>query len=111
LAYHFIHIRKTGGTAIKEALKNAAGLDQSTIKLHKHKIRLSDIAAGDKVFLFFFLRDPVSRFVSGFNSRLRQGQPRYNSAWNEAEKRAFGFFPTANSLAEALTFEREQHGP
>src|SRR6056297_1213665 len=94
---HFLHIRKAGGTAIKEALKDIA-VKQNVI-LHPHKTRLKDIPEGEKV--FFFLRNPVSRFVSGFNSRLREGKPRYNSPWNEGEKVAFSRFPTANDLAEA----------
>lgn len=56
---------------------------------------------GERV--FFFLRDPVSRFVSAFNSRQRQGQPRYHSPWNPLEKIAFGHFSTPNDLASALS--------
>jgi hypothetical protein len=41
--------------------------------------------------------------VSGFNSRLRQGQPRYFKPWTPAEKTAFERFTTPNQLALALT--------
>ncbi|HDQ41914.1 MAG TPA: hypothetical protein ENN39_12930 [Desulfonatronum sp.] len=102
---HFLHIRKTGGTAIKEALQPLTEGEEYSLRLQPHKTRLCDIPIGEKV--FFFLRDPVSRFVSGFNSRLRQGKPRYNSPWNEAEQHAFSLFPTANSLAESLSSERD----
>lgn len=98
---HFLHIRKTGGTAIKEALKNVADAENFNLVLHPHNVRLQDIPQGEKI--FFFLRDPVSRFVSGFNSRLREGKPRYHFPWNEGEKKAFSRFPSANDLAEALS--------
>jgi hypothetical protein len=97
--FHFLHIRKTGGTAIKQALRELAE-GNAMVRLHPHKTRLRDIPEGEKV--FFFLRDPLTRFVSGFNSRLRQGKPRYDSPWDEKEKIAFGHFSTANDLAEAL---------
>ena len=56
---------------------------------------------GDKV--IFCLRDPISRFVSGFYSRLRQGQPRYFVRWSADEEIAFRHFDTPNRLALALS--------
>jgi hypothetical protein len=96
---HFLHIRKTGGTAISEALNPIA--PRFGIVLHAHDTRLSDIPRQARV--FFFVRHPISRFVSGFFSRLRRGAPRHNYAWNEGEVRAFGRFQRANDLAEALS--------
>ncbi len=96
---HFLHIGKTGGTAIKDALAPIA--DQSDLKLHKHTTRLWDVPESDGA--FFFLRDPVTRFVSAFNSRLRMGRPRLSVKWNEAEVRAFAVFNDPNTLAEALS--------
>jgi Sulfotransferase family len=96
---HFLHIRKTGGTAIKHALANAPAAFE--LLLHPHEKRLMDIPAGEPV--FFFLRDPVTRFVSGFNSRKRQGMPRYHYPWSDGEREAFARFPTADTLASALT--------
>lgn len=97
--YHFLHIGKTGGTAIKAALRPVAS--ELGITLHKHKARLCDIPRGDGV--FFTRRDPISRFVSGFYSRQRKGQPRYFSEWRKGEKIAFETFQTANALAEGLS--------
>lgn len=95
---HFLHIRKTGGMAIRAALKPVA--EQFAIRLAPHKTRLADIAAPERA--FFFVRDPVARFVSGFNSRLRMGRPLLDRPWNEGEAQAFAAFQTANALAEAL---------
>ena len=49
------------------------------------------------------MRDPVSRFVSGFHSRQRQGRPRYSGRWSEQERDAFGRFGTSDRLAAALS--------
>ncbi len=97
---HFLHIGKTGGTAIKHALAGCSG-NQTEFRLHAHNIRLSDIPNGEKV--FFFLRDPISRFVSGFYSRKRKGMPRYFYDWSHSEAEAFENFTTANELAGALS--------
>jgi hypothetical protein len=94
---HVLHIGKTGGTAIKAALK--AYPDR--FKLHGHSVRLSDCPTGDLV--FFALRHPVDRFVSSFNSRLRKGLPRYFYDWSKGEAAAFAHFASANELAEALS--------
>jgi hypothetical protein len=96
---HFLHIGKTGGTAIKNALAPIAA--EHGLILHTHQTRLWDVPEGDGV--FFFLRDPVRRFVSGFNSRLRMGRPRLNSKWSEGEAKAFSTFTTPNALAEAIS--------
>ena len=121
---HFLHIGKTGGSAIKEALKraikeqdiyaNANKLKDNTeleikrlsgrfdqIILHGHGKTLKQIPESD--WFFFCIRNPISRYVSGFYSRKRQGKPRYNIPWNIKEKRAFKHFNTPNELAEALS--------
>ncbi len=95
---HIIHISKTGGTALRAALAPYARTH--ALLLHGHETRLSDIPPGEKV--AFGVRDPVSRFVSGFNSRLRRGRPRYDIAWTAAQAEGFARFPTPGSLAEAL---------
>lgn len=96
---HFLHIRKTGGNALKAALRPVA--EQCGLVLHAHATTLRDIKAGERV--AFVVRDPVARFVSGFNSRLRKGRPLLNSKWSDGEEEAFARFKTANDLAEALT--------
>src|ERR1700722_7253993 len=96
---HFLHIRKTGGTAIAEALHPFA--DGYGIILHEHSTRLNEIPSDHRV--VFFVRHPLSRFVSGFFSRLRCGLPRHYYGWNEAEVKAFRHFRKANDLGEALS--------
>lgn len=108
MAVHLLHIRKSGGTAIKFALNQAAkraGEEQLTtaygpIIRHPHAFRLGDVPEGE--FAIFSLRDPATRFVSGFYSRLRKGAPRYNRPWSEDETKCFEWFSTPQELAHAL---------
>lgn len=99
MSVDFLHIRKTGGTAIAEAIRPVA--ESFGITLHDHRTRLKDIPRAHHV--VFFVRQPIPRFVSGFYSRLRCGLPRHHYPWNEAEARAFRLFQKANDLAEALS--------
>ncbi|MFO7936464.1 MAG: sulfotransferase family 2 domain-containing protein [Kiritimatiellia bacterium] len=101
---HFIHIRKAGGSAVKSAVKKVnSELNGIHFELHPHRITLKDIPTGDKV--FFFLRDPVTRFTSAFWSRYRKGGPADYIPWNWYEERAFEIFRTPNELATALSSE------
>lgn len=101
-AVHFLHIGKTGGTAVKYVLAKALA-QHPWLTLHDHPTTLADIPEGERV--FFFLRDPISRFVSGFYSRQRQGRPRYHFPWSAAEAVAFAEFKSPNELASALSAE------
>jgi hypothetical protein len=98
-AVHFLHIGKTGGTAVRAALEPY--LDERGIVYHGHAVHLPDVPQGD--FCCFFVRDPVTRFVSGFYSRQRKGQPRIYSPWTPDEERAFAAFTTPSELATALS--------
>lgn len=97
---HLLHIGKTGGTAVRHVLEPRLPTCP-WLHLHRHPTRLEDVPVGESV--VFFLRDPVDRFVSGFNSRLRKGQPRYDAAWSPEEAAAFAAFPTPDALASALS--------
>ena len=98
---HYLHIGKTGGSAVKFALKDHTINRRFAVYLHSHGFKLPDVPKGDGV--IFFLRDPVNRFVSGFNSRRRQGQPRVFLPWSPDEKVAFETFGTPNQLGRALS--------
>jgi hypothetical protein len=121
---HFIHVGKTGGTAIKEALREAGlavegpesrfvqtathvpATPYGRIVLHNHPFGLRDLPPED--FAFFFLRDPISRFVSGFSSRLRKGQPRYLIEWSAEERAVFERFPTPQSLVDGIVSDDDE---
>lgn len=100
----YLHIGKTAGTQIKFIF---ARLQWQGVKLTSfgHGKRLLDIPAG--IPYFFSVRHPISRFVSGFYERKRQGGRVYKNQWSSFEARAFADFDHANELAEALFSDGE----
>lgn len=95
-----LHIGKTGGTAVKAALADVRTAGRFDLELHWHWTRLADVPRGERV--VFFLRDPVDRFVSGFDNQRRGATPRYEHDWTPSEAIAFERFETATDLALAL---------
>ena len=97
---HFLHVGKTGGSAIKHALRGRRDQGPYRLFLHGHRMGLKNVWPGERV--FFCVRDPIARFVSGFFSRQRMGRPKNDIPWNEPEAVAFERFSTPDELAEAL---------
>ncbi len=98
---HFLHLSKNAGTQIKSlAEQYNAHKGVYRLVLHPHSVTLKSIPQGQRY--FFSIRHPVSRFKSGFYSRLRQGKPQYFSKWSPQEEIAFRHFEHANHLAETL---------
>jgi hypothetical protein len=107
MAVHFIHVSKTGGTAVKHAIRESRRRrggrllsPWGPVRGHHHDFRLCEVPRGDKAVVP--LRDPISRFQSGFYSRQREGAPRFKSKWSDEERQSFEWFPTPGSLADAL---------
>lgn len=107
---HFLHIGKTGGTAIKAAFlekgvffKKMRICKKYLFVLHKHDFHLDKVRPNE--YVFFVIRDPVERFISGFNSRFRQGLPRKFNPWTQKERKVFEVFDSPNKLAEGLSSE------
>lgn len=96
---HFIHIGKTGGTAIRTALLGVYN-DEYRFVLHSHDFTLLDLPQGDSA--FFFVRDPLTRYVSGFYNTYRKGRPAYFQEWTEQIRVTFDRFPTPNALGLGL---------
>ena len=96
---HFLHVNKTGGTAVKHVLLEARSA-RYRVLLHSHPMTMRGVPVGEQVVLV--VRDPVGRFVSGFNSRARRGGTAHTRDWSPAEFAAFRRFPTAETLALAL---------
>jgi len=99
---HFLHVGKTGGTAIKRAMR-AGGVRRTPygrLVLHRHRFTLRDVPEDD--FIVFCVRDPVARFASGFYSRRDKGRPRHDVEWSPAEAKVFAAFATPEQLAGAL---------
>ncbi|NJM99178.1 MAG: sulfotransferase family 2 domain-containing protein [Phormidesmis sp. RL_2_1] len=102
---NFLHIPKTGGSAVKNALTGHLGTANFRIHLRGHSCHLEDIPVGDK--FFFFLRDPQQRFVSSFNHK-KDGRGRWKHAKIKEETAALACFDTANHLAESLSSEDDK---
>ncbi|MGR3617060.1 MAG: hypothetical protein ACU0BB_13590 [Paracoccaceae bacterium] len=101
---HFLHISKTGGTALFHALRPVSETQERYIFLHEHWVRLRDIPTGQKV--VFFTRDPISRFVSSYDFLKRNLGGRGDRIWPDQEinltKSVFSQWPEARYLAESL---------
>jgi hypothetical protein len=96
-----LHIGKTGGTALKHVLAENQEAAQYQLLFRGHDVTLPDLPPGES--FMFLIRDPLTRFVSAFNGRLREDRPRYYYPWREEERVAFGIFSTPDQLAVALS--------
>ena len=112
-----LHIGKTGGTALKHVLAAHEAGSRYQLLFRGHDVTLPDVPKGER--FMFLIRDPLSRFVSAFNGRLREDRPRYHYPWREEERIAFAIFKTPDQLAVALSSaddeeraqaERAMHG-
>lgn len=99
-----LHIGKTGGSFMRSILRHNEDRWTKPLHLLGHGATLKGTAKrfGADRKLAFVVRDPVSRFLSAFYSRQRQGRPTYQSQWSAEEAAAFLWFETAEDLAFAL---------
>jgi Sulfotransferase family len=96
-----LHIGKTGGTALKHVLAENAAASRYQLLFRGHDVTLADVPEGEQ--FMFLIRDPLTRFVSAFNGRLREDRPRYHYPWRDEERVAFAVFKTPDQLAVALS--------
>ena len=98
---YFLHIGKAAGSQVAQAIeqinKREPGVFMQSLP---HDVFLKDVP--EESDYFFSIRDPISRFLSGFYSRKRMGRPKYDVPWTRTEERAFAEFEHANELAESL---------
>jgi Sulfotransferase family len=105
-ALNVLHIGKTGGTALKHVLQQNAEASRCQLLFRGHDVTLADITRGEQ--FMFLIRDPLTRFVSAFNGRLREDRPRYHYPWRDEERVAFAIFKTPDELAVALASDDEE---
>jgi hypothetical protein len=98
---HVFHVGKTGGTALNEVLLEHRDACRFGLLFGGHTLTLRDVPAGER--FMFVIRDPLTRFISAFNGRLREDRPRYHYPWRDEEKVAFAIFKTPDQLAAALS--------
>jgi hypothetical protein len=98
---HVLHIGKTAGTALGHTLVEHAHSSPYELVFGGHELTLADVPRGEKAVVT--LRDPLSRYVSAFNGRLREDRPRYHYPWTDEERLAFERFTTPDELGVALS--------
>lgn len=96
---HFLHIDKTGGSALSDILIPLVSRGYN-LAFHGHDFKLTNLPEGEQ--FYFGIRNPITRYISGFYSRQRKGQPRNNHEWSRVEKLCFKWFRSPNELAESL---------
>lgn len=97
---HFLHLSKNAGTQMGHLAQQINADGRYVVHKHRYAVKLRNIPENED--FFFSIRSPETRFVSGFYSRKRKGQPRIYSEWTPYEREAFNDFEHANDLAEAL---------
>jgi hypothetical protein len=106
--YAFLHIPKTGGTSLIALGKKLVDKGYSFPVCLGHSWRAQEVLSHfPKMKLTIMLRDPLERIVSGFNSRLRQGRPTYDSPWTLAEASVMAMLPSVRHLLDAMLADDE----
>lgn len=98
---YFLHIGKAAGSQVKHMMAqvNAVRVD-IRFRALTHDVVLADLPEPSDY--FFSIRNPITRFRSGFYSRKRFGRPLNDILWTPHEATAFGNFEHAAELADAL---------
>ncbi len=113
---YWLHIPKTGGMCCQNSLDwlppSIGNNIESMITSNDYRIIR---CPHEQIFqpltneqYIFFVRSPIDRFVSGFISRLRQGQPLLKILYSEAERQTFALYPSPEHLANDLYHDNPQ---
>jgi hypothetical protein len=97
---NFLHIQKTGGRSLTHYIKNKRLLVNCYHYINNVNKRLTN--------LFFIIRDPITRFQSGFTHMyfiFYNLKNHWSTDYGERRKYEyyFDYFPTPNILAESLS--------
>lgn len=104
----FVHVGKCAGSSVSTALA-LSGVRFSHIHGVSQQPLVRDLVANPDVYFLISTRDPIRRFVSAFNwdlhdKRERRGLSGPDGRWANV----FEAFPSANSLAEALSSTNQE---
>ncbi len=107
---YFLHVSKTGGTALRKLLEAHNENSEKPITRLGHDITFRMIRYfKPRARVLFFVRDPIERAESGFYDRFRKSRPAYFHEWSRREAAAFARFHDFNLLAEALSAPDSAH--
>lgn len=101
----FLHMPKTGGSTLRGAIEagQAQGRFATPVPVLGHAARLQQAFHHlPELRVVCTIRDPIARFVSAFQSRLRSGRPKFHHPWDAGEAAAFHWFAEAEDLARAF---------
>lgn len=107
---HCLRISKTGTTTLKTLIADnniRRDIKACNLSLHGHTVSMPEVLQNPNNNVAFFLREPLARFVSGFNHRASDEPRRRQNAINNKETKVLKHFATPNDLAEALTSPNE----
>ena len=99
----FLHVPKTSGTSFRKFSTKAAAHGYPLplrIKHHCKFLLLTSVLPNAKIAII--ARDPIERYISAFNSRLRGGRPQNNIPWNDKTAIAFSLFNDPIDWIEGL---------
>ena len=105
----FLHIPKTGGSSFFDFISANKKIFEKvpTPLFHTWTAQLA-LEYLPKSKLIFFIRDPLERVVSGYQSRSRMGLPKYHVPWRPEEATAFALFPTVYDFINGLKSRDER---
>lgn len=104
--FGFIHVGKAGGTSVRMLLEALAETHHEVPAHFGHDWRLVDLRRRyPQMRLAATVRDPLERWASAFEERLRMGGPAYEDPWSPAEAALFAHFATAAEFLAAFVSE------
>lgn len=99
---YFLHVNKAAGTSAIAGIRKYASKSKTHIIVPlPHQYGLASIPRKAKVALF--IRNPETRFESGFEHLYRKGYPHYNVTWTKEEAEVFKEFQNFSSLIQSMS--------
>lgn len=105
IEFQFLHIGKTGGSTLRNEFAHTVDLQRAEMLGHSWSQQATATCSTrqPRNKYVFFVRAPVSRYVSAYISRLDYGAPgKPGPDWSAEEKAAFEAFTSPDELGCAL---------